>query len=81
MRNCLLIISVKFKYLFVLNIFGDNMVIVHVPKSKFQIFKKRPKSGKKTSSTKSVNYFTYTTNNPKNKRGVVAKKGVQLRYG
>ena len=58
--------------------FGDLfMVLVYVNKNKFKIFRKKPSYGKYLSrGTKSLKWFTYTTNNPKQLIGVVPKKGV-----
>jgi len=56
------------------------MAIAHVNPKKFKIFKKKPSYGKWAGQTKGVKFFTYTTNNPNNKIGVVPKKGNQIRY-
>ena len=56
------------------------MAVVYVKKSKFKIFRAKPKYAKLKSQTLRLKFFTYTTNNPKNLIGVVAKKGNSLRY-
>ena len=56
------------------------MAIVFVKKKKYKIFKKAPKYGVKGQGNKRTKTFTYTTNNPKHRRGIIARKGNQVRY-
>ena len=56
------------------------MAVIYVPKSRFKIFKKKPKEAKLSGETKNAKTFRFTTNNPKRKTGIVAKKGNILRY-
>jgi len=56
------------------------MAIVYVPKSKYKIFRKKPSYAKPSGNLMHYRTFTYTTNNPKRLRGIVAKKGSVIRY-
>jgi hypothetical protein len=56
------------------------MAIIYVNKNKFKIFKEKPSYGKWIGETKYTKQFIYTTNNIRNLRGIVGKKGVQVRY-
>jgi hypothetical protein len=57
-----------------------NMAIVYVNKQKFKIWKEKPRYAIKTGSTKSLIFFSYTTNNEKHLVGVIGRKGIQVRY-
>ena len=57
------------------------MAILTVPRKKFKIFRKRPKLSKFSGQTKHATTFTFTTNNIRSLRGIVAKKKTKIVYG
>lgn len=56
------------------------MAIIYFNKKEYKIFKKKPSYGVWVGETEKYKSFNYTTNNIKKLKGIVAKKGHQLRY-